>query len=172
MLTLLFANQYRWWRVLSPMYSQLKVEQSLFQCMQVKQRAEKQAEKQRIVDLAIEAAKQKDQIAAAMKAASSFYDNKVEAGSYKPRRKRQKSTALPNGQDKSNIFFPSVLGDKDEFMKAQENAKKSLKRKSSTLNPSNDDEGLDDSQDAEDKSCVLDAVSGMITLSRRGSSTG
>mmetsp|Transcript_22467 Transcript_22467/g.32099 ORF Transcript_22467/g.32099 Transcript_22467/m.32099 type:complete len:607 (+) Transcript_22467:202-2022(+) len=160
-----------WWRVLSPMYSQLKVEQTLFQCMQVKQRAEEQAEKQRIVDLAIEAAKQKDQITAAMKAASSFYDNKVEAGSYKPRRKRQKSTALPNGQDKSNIFFPSVLGDKDEFMKAQEYAKKSLKRKSATLNPSNDNEGLDDSQDADDKSCVLDAVSGMITLSRRGSST-
>ncbi|KAL7493421.1 hypothetical protein ACHAWT_002580 [Skeletonema menzelii] len=155
-----------WWRVLSPMYSQLKVEQSLLQCMQVKQRAEKQ----RVQDLVLEAAKQKDQIAAAMKAVSIFYQNEVEAGSYKPKRKRKKSTSLANGQE-SNIFFPSGLGDKDELIKAQEHAKESLQRKSATVNTSNVNERGRDSQDADDSSSILDAVSGMITLSRRGSST-
>lgn len=149
------------------MYSQLKVEQTLFQCMQVKQRAEKQ----RVQDLVLEVAQQKDQIAAAMKAVSSFYQkNEVGAGSYKPKRKRKKSTSLANGQEKSNIFFPSGLGDKDELMKAQEYAKKSLQRKSTTVNTSNNERGCD-SQDADDNSSILDAVSGMITLSRRGSST-
>jgi len=148
------------------MYSQLKVEKSLLQCMQVKQRAEKQ----RVQDLVLEAAKQKDQIAAAMKAVSFFYQNEVEAGSYKPKRKRKKSTSLANGQE-SNIFFPSGLGDKDELIKAQEYAKKSLQRKSATVNTSNVNERGRDSQDADDSSSILDAVSGMITLSRRGSST-
>jgi len=164
-----------WWRVLSPMYSQLKVEQTLFQCMQVKQRAEKQ----RIVDLAIEAARQNDQITAAMKEASSFFENKVEAGSYsgyKPKRKRQESASLPKkglpkGQDKSSIFFPSVFGDKDELMKAQEYAKSSLQRKSTTSKSSNNSESGCDPHQADDNSGVLDAVSGMITLSRRGSSS-
>ena len=157
------------------MYSQLKVEQTLFQCMQVKQRAEKQ----RIVDLAIEAARQNDQITAAMKEASSFFENKVEAGSYsgyKPKRKRQESASLPTkglpkGQDKSSIFFPSVFGDKDELMKAQEYAKSSLQRKSTTSKSSNNSESGCDPHQADDNSGVLDAVSGMITLSRRGSSS-
>ncbi len=160
------------------MYSQLKVEQTLFQCMQVKQRAEKQ----HIQDLALEVAKQKEQLTAAMlfspvsslseeKAAPSFYQNNMfEMGSYKPKRKRKKSTSLANVQEKSNIFFPAGLGDKDDLIRAQENAKKALHRKSTTVNSLEVNERGCNSKGADDSSSVLDAVSGMITLSRRGSS--
>jgi len=184
-----------WWRVLSPMYSQLKVEHTLLQCMQVKQRAEA-----RIVGLAIEAARQKEeQLTAAMEAATSFYAGQ---GSYMPRRKKEESSStqkgqdksniffsssLQNGKDKSNIFFPSVFGDKDELMKAQEDAKRSLHRnpglvttnfpKFSMIDRSDNESGYD-SPHAEEKilsqssaNSVLAAVSGMITLSRRGSSS-
>ena len=145
--------------------------------MQVKQRAAKQ----HIQDLALEVAKQKEQLAAAMlfspvsslseeKAAPTFYQNNMfEMGSYKPKRKRKKSTSLANGQD-TNIFFPAGLGDKDELIRAQDNAKKSLQRKSTTVNSLEVNERGCDSKGPDDSSSVLDAVSGMITLSRRGSS--
>jgi len=171
-----------WWRVLSPMYSQLKVEHTLLQCMQVKQRAEIRA---------MEASRQKEeQLTAAMEAATSFYGGQR---SYMPKRKKQESSsvqkgqAIKKGQDKSSIFFPSVFGDKDELMKAQEYAKSSLQRKPgliTTTSPKlsiidrSDNESGSDSPHADEKrysqssaDSVLAAVSGMITLSRRGSSS-
>ena len=101
-----------WWRVLSPMYSQLKIEQTLLQCMQVKQR--------------------EYQLAAAIEAATSLYGVKVKDGNYKPKRNK-KTSSLEERQDKSSIFFPSVFGDKRELMKAQEYAKIALQKKTGSI---------------------------------------
>ena len=154
-----------WWRVLSPMYSQLKIEQTLLQCMQVKQR--------------------EYQLAAAIEAATSLYGVKVKDGNYKPKRNK-KTSSLEERQDKSSIFFPSVFGDKRELMNAQEYAKIALQKKRGSIVTNSFKMSMidcntnerDDLLHADDKkpqssadNSILAAVSGMITLSRRSSSS-
>ena len=209
-----------WWKRLSPMFALLKIEQTLFECMQIKRRAEQN----------LLAAKQKEQLAMAIEAATSFTLQRhaqedlleaakqkeqleraidiagktVQQGSYIPakRKKKQESRSSTLTREHANIFFPPVFGDEEKLTKAQEEAKRTLCNRprddppsiinkpvppfstspTPTTSPSkinlSENESTNDSQvvsEEERKSeqsemrSVLDAVGGMLEISRRGS---
>ncbi len=209
-----------WWKRLSPMFALLKIEQTLFECMQIKRRAEQNLlaakQKEQLVmaieaatrytvqrhaqeDL-LEAAKQKEELERAIDIAG-----KVQGGSYIPakRKKKQESRSSTLTREQANIFFPPVFGDEEKLTKAQEEAKRTLCNRprddppsiinkpvppfttspTPTTSPSkiilSENESTNDSQvvrEEERKSeqsemrSVLDAVGGMLEISRRGSS--
>ena len=213
-----------WWKRLSPMFALLKIEQTLFECMQMR-RAEQNLlaakQKEQMVmaieaatrstlqrhaqeDL-LEAAKQKEQLERAIDMAG-----EVQCGSYIPakRKKKQESRSSTLTREEANIFFPPVFGDEEKLTKAQEEAKRTLCNSRSrddppsitnkpvppfttsptpTTSPSkinlSENESTNDSQvvsEEERKSeqshishdrSVLDAVGGMLEISRRGSSS-
>ena len=215
-----------WWKRLSPMFALLKIEQTLFECMQIKRRTEQNMlaakQKEQLVmaieaatrstlqrhaqeDL-LEAAKQKEELERAIDIAGKT----VQQGSYIPakRKKKQESRSSTLTREQANIFFPPVFGDEEKLTKAQEEAKRTLCNSRSrddppsitnkpvppfttsptpTTSPSkinlSENESTNDSQvvsEEERKSeqshishdrSVLDAVGGMLEISRRGSSS-